>query len=62
MQEWLNWHAWKACVPLKGTMGSNPILSANHRWPRESEAFFDGVKRVCTAGTSEFYSIKKAPE
>ena len=29
MQEWLNWHAWKACVPLKGTMGSNPILSAS---------------------------------
>ncbi len=29
MQEWLNWHAWKACVPLKGTAGSNPALSAN---------------------------------
>lgn len=28
MQEWLNWHAWKACVPLKGTAGSNPALSA----------------------------------
>ncbi len=28
MQEWLNWHAWKACVPLKGTEGSNPSLSA----------------------------------
>jgi hypothetical protein len=29
VQEWLNWHAWKACVPLKGTEGSNPSLSAN---------------------------------
>ncbi len=28
MQEWLNWHAWKACVPRKGTEGSNPSLSA----------------------------------
>ena len=29
MQEWFNWHAWKACVPQKGTEGSNPSLSAN---------------------------------
>ena len=28
MQEWLNWHAWKACVLQKGTGGSNPPLSA----------------------------------
>ena len=28
VQEWLNWHAWKACVPRKGTEGSNPSLSA----------------------------------
>ena len=28
MQEWLNWHAWKACEPLKGSGGSNPFLSA----------------------------------
>ena len=28
MQEWLIWHAWKACVPQKGTGGSNPPLSA----------------------------------
>ena len=35
MQEWLNWHAWKACVPQKGTGGSNPPLSAtqNHSRP-----------------------------
>ena len=29
VQEWLNWHAWKACVLQKGTGGSNPPLSAN---------------------------------
>ena len=28
MQEWFNWPAWKACVPHKGTGGSNPPLSA----------------------------------
>ena len=28
MQEWLNWHAWKACVLQNGTEGSNPSLSA----------------------------------
>jgi hypothetical protein len=28
MQERFNWHAWKACVPQKGTGGSNPPLSA----------------------------------
>ena len=26
--EWLKRHAWKACKPLKGFVGSNPILSA----------------------------------
>lgn len=31
MQEWLNWHAWKACGPLKGSAGSNPALSAENR-------------------------------
>ena len=31
MQEWFNWHAWKACVPQKGTGGSNPPLSAPAR-------------------------------
>ena len=28
MSEWLKEHAWKACVPQKGTVGSNPTLSA----------------------------------
>ncbi len=36
VQEWLNWHAWKACNPLKGFGGSNPPLSAeikmNESW------------------------------
>ena len=31
VQEWLNWHAWKACVPRNGTEGSNPSLSAEER-------------------------------
>ena len=30
MQEWLIWHAWKACEPLKGSGGSNPPLSAEN--------------------------------
>ena len=29
MSEWLKEHAWKACVLQKGTVGSNPTLSAN---------------------------------
>ena len=28
MSEWLKELAWKACVPHKGTVGSNPTLSA----------------------------------
>ncbi len=31
MQEWLIWHAWKACVLQNGTGGSNPPLSAELR-------------------------------
>ncbi len=27
--EWLKAHAWKVCVPQKGTAGSNPALSAD---------------------------------
>ncbi len=30
VQEWLNWHAWKACVRRNRTEGSNPSLSANN--------------------------------
>ena len=25
MLEWLKRHAWKACIPLKGIRGSNPL-------------------------------------
>ncbi len=28
MSEWLKEHAWKACLPQKGNVGSNPTLSA----------------------------------
>ena len=31
MQEWLNWHAWKACNRLKRFRGSNPLLSAKKK-------------------------------
>gem|GEM_PF-5767378 len=31
MQEWLNWHAWKACKRLKRFGGSNPPLSAENQ-------------------------------
>jgi hypothetical protein len=27
--EWSNRHAWRACVALKATVGSNPTLSAS---------------------------------
>lgn len=29
MAEWSKAHAWKVCIPQKGIMGSNPILSAS---------------------------------
>ena len=32
MQEWFNWHAWKACVRQKCTAGSNPALSAKKEY------------------------------
>ena len=41
MQEWFNWHAWKACVPQKGTGGSKPPLSAKPKQiMRRSGALF----------------------
>ena len=44
MQEWLIWHAWKACEPLKGSGGSNPPLSAenemNESWNKCPTLFF----------------------
>lgn len=32
--EWFKAHAWKVCVGLKLTGGSNPLLSANIKAPR----------------------------
>jgi hypothetical protein len=32
VQERLNWQHWKCCVPQKGTVGSNPTLSAISIW------------------------------
>jgi hypothetical protein len=29
VSEWLKEHAWKVCIPQKGIVGSNPILSAD---------------------------------
>jgi uncharacterized protein (TIGR00255 family) len=40
--EWLKGHAWKACVPVPGTEGSNPSLSALPKRTRFPEA--DGVR------------------
>ncbi|CDQ10086.1 conserved protein of unknown function [Acidithiobacillus ferrivorans] len=35
---------WKCCVLQKGTVGSNPTLSANHRPSADSLRFFYGDK------------------
>ena len=43
MLEWLKRHAWKACKPLKGFVGSNPILSADSFTEEISDA------RLCMA-------------
>ena len=52
MQEWLNWHAWKACVPQKGTGGSNPPLSATPDYsrsaPRRNGIFFFKPVEPCS--------------
>jgi hypothetical protein len=29
--EWSNRHAWRACVGVSSTVGSNPTLSANNK-------------------------------
>ncbi len=34
LERWPSWsmaHAWKVCIPQKGIMGSNPILSAENK-------------------------------
>jgi hypothetical protein len=32
VQERLNWQHWKCCEPQKGSVGSNPTLSARFQW------------------------------
>ena len=42
MERWLSWskaHDWKSCVPLKGTGGSNPPLSATSLEPQQVQGF-----------------------
>ena len=56
MQEWFNWHAWKACVPQKGTGGSNPPLSAKPNKPRVSGVIYfteDPLKACFQKGLRE---------
>ena len=54
VQEWLNWHAWKACKPLKGFGGSNLPLSAeiemNESWNKCLTLFFSRDSNEGTAG------------
>ena len=38
VSEWLKEHAWKACVSVPGTEGSNPSLSATRRTLGQSVA------------------------
>ncbi len=43
-ERWLSWskaHDWKSCVPLKGTEGSNPSLSAKNTGAIRLLYFFD---------------------
>ena len=60
MQEWLNWHAWKACNPLKGFGGSNPPLSAeneiNESWNKNLTLFF--LLRDSKEGLAGFVRIR----
>ena len=51
MQEWLIWHAWKACVPQKGTGGSNPPLSAQKKSLPEMASF----SGLMTFGVGKFF-------
>ena|SRR5690606_11913834 len=46
VQEWLNWHAWKACIP-QGIEGSNPSLSATNKKPREAGLFYFPASQAC---------------
>jgi hypothetical protein len=48
MAEWLKAHAWKACV-LKGTVGSNPTLSAIQSAVAETSRAHSGTVRENSA-------------
>jgi hypothetical protein len=36
VQERLNWQHWKCCEPQKGSVGSNPTLSAIFDWSKDA--------------------------
>ena len=63
MQEWFNWHAWKACVPQKGTGGSNPFLSANHDLTPPLAGFFilttTRCKLACISGGGKINNTQR---
>ena len=40
MAEWSKAHDWKSCVPPKGTVGSNPTLSAIYKISTLEVLFF----------------------
>jgi putative endonuclease len=58
VQEWLNWHAWKACVPQNGTGGSNPPLSAE----RGKMSYFAYILKSEYDGTYYYGSTKNLRE
>ena len=44
MAEWSKAHDWKSCVPPKGTVGSNPTLSAIYKKALQKQGFFVNVE------------------
>ena len=60
MQEWLNWLAWKASIPLKGIGGSNPPLSAklNESRPTAEVIFVLWKTQARLAGESDDVKYK----
>ncbi len=49
MSEWSKEHAWKVCVLQKGTVGSNPTLSAENEVVNESwqPFFMNFSEKIC---------------
>ncbi len=61
MAEWSKAHDWKSCVPPKGTVGSNPTLSAiNKRAPLWCFFVNDEDSQIRTRGISGFDDKQKA--